>query len=241
MPAPLIEVAVESVAGALAAVRAGAGRLELCADLSHGGVTPSAGMLRAVREATDVPLVVLIRPRPGDFVYTPDELTVMRHDIREARRAGANAVALGALTQDRQVDDSSMRGLIDAAESLEVVMHRAIDQTVDVPQACATLAALHVRRVLTSGGAPSALEGAAVLAMLVHRFEPGLSILAGGKVRAASVKELLHRTMVGAVHLGPRRRVEAAGMGERDELDLEALDATIRAIHESGAHSSGQP
>ena len=230
MPAPLIEAAVETVACAVAAVRAGAGRLELCADLARGGVTPSAGLIRAVRSAVDVPLMILVRPRPGDFAYSVAELEVMCHDVREARRAGANGVVVGALTQDGIVDQPALRGLSDAAGGLVVVMHRAVDRLPDLVEACDVLVALGVRRVLTSGGASSALEGVEMTAKLVERFGGRMDIMAGGQIRAENVQQILRRTGVRAVHLGPRRRVGGTGMGDRDELDIEQLAAVVRAI-----------
>ena len=240
MPAPLIEAAVETVACAVAAVRAGAGRLELCADLARGGVTPSSGMIRAARAAVDVPLMVLIRPRPGDFVYATVERQVMREDIREARRAGANGVVVGALTVGGLVDQATMGELIDAADGLEVVMHRAVDQARDILAACEALLALGVQRVLTSGGAPSALQGGEAIAALVERFGGRVDIMAGGQIRADNVRQILRLTGVDAVHLGPRRRVGPAGMGERDELDIEQLAAVVR-LSRAALETTGEP
>ncbi|MEO8636938.1 MAG: copper homeostasis protein CutC [Gemmatimonadales bacterium] len=228
----LIEVAVESVACALAAVGAGADRLELCADLASGGVTPSAGMIRAVREAVDVPIVVLIRPRPGDFVCSATELAVMRHDIREARRTGVNGVAFGALTVDHRLDIDAMRLLVGAAGSLECVMHRGVDQALDVMEAARSLIACGVKRVLTSGGAVSALAGAGPIAALVAEVGTSIEIMAGGKVRSTNVGEILGRTGVRAVHAGPRTRLSAAGMGDREVLDLGQLVELVRTIRE---------
>ncbi len=226
----LIESAVESVACAIAAVGAGAGRLELCADLARGGVSPSAGLIRAVRSAVDVPVMVLVRPRPGDFVYSTAELDVMRHDIREAYRAGANGVVLGVLTPAGLIDESAMRLLVAVAGALDVVMHRAVDHTPDLMESCRMLVALGIRRVLTSGGAPSALAGAAMIAELVTALGDRLAIIPGGEVRAVHVAELLRRTGAREIHLGPRRVVSDTGMGVREELDVEQLAAVVRAV-----------
>ena len=226
----LVEACLEDVVSAVAAEQAGAGRIELCSGLNEGGVTPSAGLIRAVREAVDVPLMVLVRPRPGDFVYSGGELDVMHRDIREVYRAGANGVVLGALTPAGTIDESAMRSLVNAAGKLEVVMHRAVDQTPEIVTACEQLAALGVQRVLTSGGAPSALAGATAIARLVSAFGSRLTLLAGGEVRADNVPEILRRTGVREIHLGPRRVVRAAGMGIREELDIEQLSAVVRAV-----------
>lgn len=219
----LVEAAVESVAGAVAAARAGAGRLELCAGLAEGGVTPSAGLVRAVRRRVDLPLQVLLRPRPGDFVYAEGDVESMMADIRDLKLAGADGVVLGALTPDGLVDRELVARLVARARPLTVSFHRAIDQTADLGAAVATLAELGIGRVLTSGGAPTALAGAEVLRRLVQRFGATVTILAGGTVRADHVARLVQQTGVREIHLGPRL---PNGAG----LDVAALEAAVRAL-----------
>src|SRR5205809_3697782 len=155
----LIEACVDSVASALAAERGGARRLELCDNLHDGGTTPSAGMISAVKAAVRIPVFVIVRPRGGGFVYTDDEIGVMRLDIEAARMLGANGVVLGALTREARVDRARLQVLVDAASDLPVTFHRAFDLIADQEQALDELIRNRVTRVLTSGGAPTAREG----------------------------------------------------------------------------------
>jgi copper homeostasis protein len=196
----LIEAAVESLDDALAAIAGGADRLELCADLDVGGTTPAPALLATVLARVDVPVVVMIRPRGGAFVYSRVELERMRHDVARAVDAGAAGVVLGALDPSRRVDDGATRELVAAARGLPVTFHRAIDETADVRAAVDTLAALGVARVLSSGAAPTALEGAATLAAMVERAGDALCVVAGGGVRAHNVVELVRRSHVREVH-----------------------------------------
>lgn len=197
----LVEACVDSVRSALAAERAGAGRVELCAALHDAGTTPSAGMIAAVTDAVRIPVVVLVRPRGGAFAYTRAELDVMRRDVEAARRLGAAGVATGALRPDGRVDETALRSLLDAAGPLPVTFHRAFDLTPDVGESLEALAALGVRRVLTSGGAATALDGADALAALVSRSAGRVAILAGGGLREAHVAEVVRRTGVREVHV----------------------------------------
>lgn len=198
----LVEAAVESVAAAQRAVAEGAGRLELCADLARDGTTPSAGLIRLVRARVEVPLHVLIRPRPGDFVYDRDESAVMLADIAECRRAGVDGVVIGALTREGTVDRTLTAALAIAARPLTVTFHRAVDRTPDIAAALTTLVELGIERVLTSGGAPSAAAGTPVLARLELAFGGAIGLLAGGKVRAENVAGVLTGSGVREVHVG---------------------------------------
>lgn len=198
----LVEAAVETVADAERAERDGAGRLELCADIAREGTTPSAGLIRAVRARVEIPMHVLIRPRPGDFRYDGAEVEVMLADIGECRRAGADGVVIGALAADGAVDRALTSLLAEAARPLAVTFHRAIDRTPDIGSAVATLVDLGIGRVLTAGGVPTALDGASALRSLVTRFGGAIQVLAGGKVRPDHVADLVRRTGVREVHVG---------------------------------------
>lgn len=218
----LIEAAVESLDEALAAIAGGADRLELCADLDVGGTTPSPALVATVMARATVPVVVMIRPRGGDFVYSRVELERMREDVARAVDAGAAGVVLGALDPPDRVDEAATRGLVSAAHGLPVTFHRAIDETADVLAAVDTLASLGVARVLSSGAAPTALEGAATLAVMVERAGDALRVVAGGGVRAHNVVELVRHSRVREVHARCGRdptRIRAI----RDALTAEGL------------------
>jgi copper homeostasis protein len=196
----IFESCVDSLDGALASVAGGANRLELCAQLDIGGTTPSPGLVEQIVAATAVPVFVMVRPRGGDFVYTAAELAGMAGDIRTMRAAGAHGVVFGALDADRRLAVDTMRRLIDAARPLPVTCHRAFDVTVDLARSLDTLVALGVERVLTSGGAATAIEGGAVLATLVRRAQGSIQVMAGGGVRAGNVAALIRTTGVPEVH-----------------------------------------
>jgi copper homeostasis protein len=196
----LIEAAVESLDDALAAISGGADRLELCADLDAGGTTPARARVAGVLARVNVPVLVMIRPRPGDFVYSRTELDRMRDDIAIALELGAAGVVLGALDRSGRVDVTATRALIASARGRAVTFHRAIDETPDVLQSIDALAPLGVERVLSSGAAPTALEGAATLARMVARAGDALRIVAGGGVRAHNAAAIVGRAQVREVH-----------------------------------------
>jgi copper homeostasis protein len=214
----LVETCVQTVESAVLAARCGADRLELCAALAVGGVTPGPGLLRAVRTRIDLPLQVLIRPRAGDDRADAGLLEAMRFDIAEARRAGADGVVVGVLTADRSLDRVATARLIEAARPLTVTFHRAVDRTPDLGAAVATLVELGVDRVLTAGGAEGAEAGLSGLAGLMRRFGPAIVVLAGGRVRADNVRRIIRESGVREVHLGPT----LPGNGELDGPELVA-------------------
>lgn len=208
--AVLVEACVDTVASALAAEAGGAGRIELCANLVEGGTTPSAGTIALARERLGIPLFVLVRPRGGDFLHDADEVAVMRRDVEVARGLGADGVVVGALTPDGEVDAPTVRALVDAARPMRVTFHRAFDAARDPAEALEALVALGVDRVLTSGGAPSAREGAAALWALVGRAAGRLAVLAGGGLTAANVAAVVAASGVREVHVRGAERVESA-------------------------------
>jgi copper homeostasis protein len=214
----LVEACVDTVESAIAARAGGAGRVELCAGLVEGGTTPSGGTIALARERLDVPLVVLVRPRGGDFLYDADEVEVMRRDVALARRLGADAVAAGALTPDGRVDAAVMRALVDAARPMQVTFHRAFDVARDRDEALDALLALGVDRVLTSGGAAAALDGAPALAGLVRRAAGRLAVLAGGGVTEENAARVVAATGVREVHVRGARRVESAMRFRREGI-----------------------
>lgn len=197
---PLLEVCVEDLPGALAAEEGGAGRVELCADLSVGGVTPARAALRAVRARLALPLAVLVRPRAGPFLADAADLARMEEDVRAAREEGAQAVVVGVLAPDGRVDERALERLAAAARGLELVFHRAFDETPDADEALERLCAHGVTRLLAAGHAASALAGAAELARLVRRAAGRLSVMPGGGVRAEHARALLRRTGARELH-----------------------------------------
>jgi copper homeostasis protein len=216
----LIEACVDSVASALAAERGGAGRVELCDSLHDGGTTPSAGTILSVKSAVRLPVYVIIRPRGGGFVYEDHELGVMRLDIEAARMLGADGLVVGALTPSGMVDDDRLRALVDAAGNLPVTFHRAFDLVRDQASALETLVRHGVARVLTSGGASAAIDGASAIGALVRSAAGRIAIMAGGGVREETVQEIVHRTGVREVHVRGTRIARTRMTGGREAIRL---------------------
>lgn len=218
----LVEACVDSVASALAAERGGAGRLELCDNLFDGGTTPSAGMISAVKAAVRVPVFVIVRPRGGGFVYTQDEIGVMRLDIEAATMLGADGIVVGVLARDGRVEEQQLRTLVAAAGGLHggVTFHRAFDLARDQDQALEALIQCGVSRVLTSGGAPTALEGVGAIASLARRAAGQIAVMAGGGVREEQVQEIVQRAGVREVHVRATRPARTVMQGGRDGIRL---------------------
>jgi copper homeostasis protein len=212
-PLITIEAAVESLESAVAAEGDGAGRIELCANLSVGGTTPSADLISAVLEKTKLPVFVMIRPRGGSFVYSDAEIAVMTRDIERARTMDIGGIVTGVLEPDGGVDVDRTRSLVDSAAGLPVTLHRAFDRTRNLPDALEQLIEIGVSRVLTSGGAPTALEGALVISALVAQARDRIIILAGGGVRDHNVRELVAGTGVREVHARDVRGIRRALTG----------------------------
>ena len=198
----LVEACVATIGSALEAESAGAGRLELCANLVEGGVTPSVGMLMGVRERVRLPLFVLIRPRGGDFLFDGDEREVMLRDIAEAGAREADGVVIGALNPEGEVDQVLTRRLVEAARPMAVTFHRAFDLVRDPARELEILIGLGVERVLTSGQAPSALMGREAIAALVAQAAGRITIMAGGGINEANAARVVRETGVGEIHVG---------------------------------------
>ncbi|RWO49302.1 copper homeostasis protein CutC [Mesorhizobium sp.] len=225
---PLIEICVESIDGLLAAQAAGADRIELCASLVEGGVTPSFGMVRAAVELATIPFHVIVRPRGGDFLYSDTEYRSMLADISALRELGVAGVVVGCLNADGTIDEKRMSELVQAAGHLNVTCHRAFDMTRDPTDALEALIRSKVGRVLTSGQRDTALEGAALLAALVRQAGKRIIILGCGGLDPNNIAEVRERTGLTEMHFAALKDVPSAmryrnprvGMGGTD-LDRE--------------------
>ena len=196
----LFESCVESFGAAVASQAGGARRVELCARLDVGGTTPSAALVKRCVAALQIPVFAMVRPRGGEYVYTADEARAMEGDVHAMREAGAHGLVFGALTASGAIDGALMHRLMALARPLPVTCHKAIDETRDLREALDALLALGVDRVLTSGGAPTAVLGAEAIAALVRRAGDALVVMAGGGVRAHNVADLVRATGVREVH-----------------------------------------
>ena len=196
----LYEICVDSVAGVRAAKAAGADRVELCANLLEGGVTPSRGLIRQARTIAEIGLHVIIRPRGGDFLFDADEFAAMRADIETAKAEGADGVVIGMLTAAGEIDRERTRELIALARPLSVTFHRAFDMTPDPIQALEMLIGLEVNRVLTSGQEPSVLEGLPLIAELVRLASDRIIVMPGGGITARNVGRIVAAAKPREIH-----------------------------------------
>lgn len=196
-----IEVVVDGVESALAAQSGGAQRIELCSGLLEGGLTPSSGLIAVTRAAATIGLMVMIRPRSGDFVYSHHELTVMQRDIDTAKELGADGVVFGILTEEGVIDARRTATLTAQARPLSVTFHRAFDMVADAPYALECLIDLGIERVLTSGLESSALEGAETIAALVNQAGGRIIVMPGGGVTVRNIRRILVTTGAREIHL----------------------------------------
>jgi copper homeostasis protein len=240
----LLEVAANSVASALAAQAGGAGRVELCAALELGGLTPSHAVIAMVRERLRIPLYVLIRPRAGDFLYDDLECEAMQRDIETCAALGCDGVVLGALDADGDVDMARCRALIATAGSMGTTFHRAFDLARDPRRALEDVIALGCERLLTSGGQPGAMGGAALIRELVAQAAGRLAIMPGAGVTAGNLAALAAATGAREFHASAKRQL-ASGMRHRPALladmqggelrsDVDQVHALVQALRSIG-------
>ncbi len=199
MSKPLIELCVEGIDGFLAAQEAGADRVELCASLVEGGLTPSLATIRAAVKAARIPVHVIIRPRGGDFLYSEAEFETMRDDIRALRDEGVAGVVIGCLTPDGAIDEARTRVLVEAARPLSVTCHRAFDMTADAGEALEALIRCGVDRVLTSGQRDTAIEGLPILKRINAQAAGRIVIMGCGALDAGNIARV--RDEAGLVEL----------------------------------------
>ena len=198
----LLEISVETAEAAVAAERGGAHRIELCAELRLGGLTPGEELMRQAREQVRLAIFAMIRPRAGDFVYSPEEIAHMRRDIATAKRLRMDGVVLGLLTEGRRVDVERTRELVKLAQPLPVTFHRAFDDVVDLDAALEDVIETGAARILTSGGAPTAPQGIGALAKLVGAAGNRITIVPGSGVNASNILGVAQHTHAREFHSG---------------------------------------
>ena len=181
------EACVESLIDALEAEKRGADRIELCDNLSQGGTTPSYGTIKVALSTLKIPVFPIIRPRGGDFYYTPAEIEVIKEDIKICKSLGAKGVVLGILTADKKIDFKTLAEFMELAKPMEVTFHKAIDELEDPTLVIDELINLGVKRILSSGTKPTALEGKDILNKMIEKAGDRLTIVVAGKV----TKEIL--------------------------------------------------
>lgn len=230
----LFEICVTTPAAAMVATRAGAHRLELCSALDAGGLTPSAGLIREVRSITPLPVLVLIRPREGDFRYRQEERRVMLDDIRRCREAGVGVV-IGALDDRGRIDVHFVQEMLEAADGQDVTFHRAFDLSADPFAALETLIDLGIPRVLTSGQAATAWEGRELLTQLQGQAAGRIAVMPGSGIRAAHIRALAEITGAREFHFSGREKAGAENGRSLPGLEpwhWESSEETIKGVLE---------
>ncbi len=239
----LIEICVEGVDGLVAAQQGGADRVELCASLLEGGLTPSLGTVRQALTVATIPFHVIVRPRGGDFLYSKLEYRSMLDDVRALREIEVAGVVVGCLTADGRIDEARMTELVAAAGPLAVTCHRAFDMTRDPEEAIEALVRCGVGRVLTSGQHDTALEGLDILRRTVAAARGRIKVMACGALDEASIAIVLDQSGADELHFaalttadgGMVFRNPGVGMGGDDldreyQLTLTDPDAVRRTI-----------
>lgn len=205
----IVEVCIDSLASALAAEQGGASRLELCSALSEGGLTPSSGMISITRDLLSIAINVMIRPRTGDFVYSPSEFEIMLHDIEVAKQLSADGIVAGILLPDGTVDVIRTTALVKAAFPLPVTFHRAFDLASDPYRALEDIIECGCKRLLTSGQRPSAAEGCNIIAELVKKAGDRIIIMPGSGVNEKNAASILSATGAHEIHFSGRKQLSA--------------------------------
>jgi copper homeostasis protein len=213
---PLLEMSVETLDAAIAAASGGADRIELCEDLSIGGVTPRAELMRQARAQIRIPIFAMIRTRGGDFHYSAAEFAEMKAQIEFAKSARMDGVVLGILTPDGRVDVKRTAELAHLAYPLPVTFHRAFDELKDLQAGLEDVISGGATKLLTSGGAATAAEGAGALAGLLRQAGARITILPGGGIRPGNLRTIARETRASEFHSGLSNLLPPSGRGHEE-------------------------
>ena len=215
----LLEVCVDSLESARAAIRGGADRLELCSALAIGGLTPYKGLLKQIRKESDIPIRCLMRPRAGDFLYTPEEIRMMAEQIRELKAAGADGFVIGCLTAEGEPDKAAMAPLMEAAAGSGLTLHRCIDVSRDPLETYRAAGKLGIDTVLTSGAAGSCMKGMDLIGQMLKEEGPQVLIGAGVNARViAAFREAFPEAS--AFHMSGKRDIPSAMVFRREGVPM---------------------
>jgi copper homeostasis protein len=245
----VLEICAGSVTSSLAAQAGGAQRVEFCDNLLEGGTTPSFGQLAAARDRLWITLNAIIRPRGGDFLYSELEFEVMERDVLACRKIGVDGIVIGLLNQDGSIDIPRTKRLVELAGTMPVTFHRAFDVARDPQQALEDIISTGCTRLLSSGQAATALEGAALLNQLQQQAGDRLIVMPGAGVRGNNIGELVQKTGCREFHSSGRApfpsamnyRNPAVKMGApgQDEYSLVETDVNlVRELLHNARHAT---
>ena len=233
----ILEICVDSVESAVNAEAGGADRLELCGDLIVGGITPSLALYERIREKTNIPIHVLLRPRFGDFLYSEEELQILIRQAKLFSKAGADNLVIGCLTPDGRLDLEAMNRIIDAVNGTAINLHRAFDMCRDLNEALDDAKKLGIVSILSSGGYASAKEGASVLDEL-KKNAGTIDIMAGAGMNAQNIEFMLKHTSLTAFHMSGKITLESkmkyrnprVNMGLPSLSEYEIIQTDVQAV-----------
>lgn len=223
-----LEVCANSYQSALAAQNGGAKRVEFCDNLAEGGTTPSYGQIALAKKNLSIEVWPIIRPRGGDFLYSEIEFELMKEDIKMCKSLNCEGVVTGILKADGTIDKERCAELIELAKPMEVAFHRAFDMTNNMDQALEDLIALKIKRVLTSGGASSAILGAEKLAQLVKKATDRIIIMPGAGINENNIKSLINQTGATQFHASAKEFVQSKMKFRNTETKMGSNDDEYR-------------
>ena len=222
----VLEVIAFTHESARIAQRAGAHRIELCDNPGEGGTTPGYGLIKKVREDVSIQVYPIVRPRGGDFLYSPAEYEIMKRDIEMAKQLLCDGVVIGMLTTEGEVDKERMKWLVELAYPMGVTFHRAFDRVKDPYQSLEDIIELGCERILTSGRKPTALEGAFLLKQLAEQANDRIIIMPGSGLRSDNILEIAKQTGAAEFHSSARAEKPSAMQYLNPDIQ-ETLNETI--------------
>lgn len=205
----MLEICCDSISSVINAQKGGADRIELCENLAQGGVTPSLGKIKIALQVVDIPIFVLIRPRKSDFLYSEQEFAIMLKDIEAVKATGAHGIVSGILMADGTFDYERMQAMVEASAPLPFTCHRAFDMCRNPEEAITQLAQIGVKRILTSGQQPSALEGLNNLAQFASKAMGKISIMACGHLLPDNIAQIKAINGITEFHSAPNHTVRS--------------------------------
>lgn len=219
----ILEICVDSLASARAAIAGGADRLELCSALLAGGLTPYEALLKQIKAESDIPVRCLMRPRPGDFLYAPEELELIHRQILSLKEAGADGFVIGCLTAEGELNTDAMRAMIEACGGSGITLHRCVDVSRDPMDTYRLAGSLGIDTVLTSGAASSCWAGQATIGKLISLRDEthGPEVLIGAGVNAAVIRHF-RAAIPGAAafHASCKTELESAMVFRREGVPM---------------------
>ncbi len=231
-----IEVCANSPKSALNAQKGGADRVELCANLYEGGTTPSVGEIKLARKLLQIDLSVLIRPRGSDFLYSENEIEIIKHDVLNCKNLGVDGVVIGFLKADGNIDTNLTKEITELARPMSVTFHRAFDMCKNPEEALGELIEIGIDRILTSGLENKAIDGVMLLNKLIKQAGERIIIMPGSGIRTSNISEIIEKTRAKEFHVSERKNIGSkmtfrkehifmGGLEQIPEYEMQMIDA----------------